>query len=90
MTGTTNRMAVAYPRQHWDTWMQGPSRLSPERAFRAICLLALTLPLLLLVILFVDALADAAAGIVVLLALMLLLNGTAIWLRIRLQKRIYW
>jgi phosphate transport system permease protein len=34
--------------------------------------------------------ANAAAAIVVLLALMLLLNGTAIWLRLRLQKRIYW
>ena len=33
---------------------------------------------------------DAAAGIVVLLALMLLMNGTAIWLRIRLQRRINW
>jgi phosphate transport system permease protein len=34
--------------------------------------------------------ANAAAGIVVLLALMLLLNGVAIWLRNRLQRRIYW
>jgi len=34
--------------------------------------------------------ANAAAAIVVLLGLMLLLNGTAIWLRLRLQKRIYW
>lgn len=34
--------------------------------------------------------ANAAAGIVVLLALMLLLNGLAIWLRMRLQRRIYW
>jgi phosphate transport system permease protein len=34
--------------------------------------------------------ANAAAGIVVLLALMLLMNGTAIWLRKRLQKRVYW
>jgi phosphate transport system permease protein len=34
--------------------------------------------------------ANAAAGIVVLLALMLLLNGAAIWLRIRLQRRINW
>lgn len=34
--------------------------------------------------------ANAAAGIVVLLALMLLLNGMAIWLRNRLQRRIYW
>jgi phosphate transport system permease protein len=33
---------------------------------------------------------DAAAGIVVLLVLMLLLNGTAIWLRFRLQRRINW
>lgn len=33
---------------------------------------------------------DAAAGIVVLLALMLLLNGTAIWLRVRLQRRVNW
>ncbi|MBI2898521.1 MAG: phosphate ABC transporter permease PstA [Deltaproteobacteria bacterium] len=33
---------------------------------------------------------DAAAGIVVLLLLMLLMNGTAIWLRKRLQRRIYW
>jgi phosphate transport system permease protein len=33
---------------------------------------------------------NAAAGIVVLLALMLLMNGTAIWLRLRLQRRIYW
>ncbi len=33
---------------------------------------------------------NAAAGIVVLLALMLLLNATAIWLRIRLQRRINW
>ncbi|MBI4511125.1 MAG: phosphate ABC transporter permease PstA [Deltaproteobacteria bacterium] len=33
---------------------------------------------------------NAAAGIVVLLALMLLLNGVAIWLRMRLQRRIYW
>jgi phosphate transport system permease protein len=32
---------------------------------------------------------NAAAGIVVLLALMLLLNGVAIWLRMRLQRRIY-
>jgi phosphate transport system permease protein len=33
---------------------------------------------------------DAAAGIVVLLVLMLLMNGAAIWLRKRLQRRIYW
>ena len=33
---------------------------------------------------------NAAAGIVVLLALMLVLNGIAIWLRIRLQRRVYW
>jgi phosphate transport system permease protein len=33
---------------------------------------------------------DAAAGIIVLLALMLLMNATAIWLRTRLQRRIYW
>jgi phosphate transport system permease protein len=33
---------------------------------------------------------NAAAAIVVLLALMLVLNGTAIWLRMRRQKRIYW
>jgi phosphate transport system permease protein len=33
---------------------------------------------------------NAAAGIVVLLVLMLVLNGFAIWLRIRLQKRVYW
>ncbi|MEW6442747.1 MAG: phosphate ABC transporter permease PstA [bacterium] len=33
---------------------------------------------------------NAAAGIVVLLALLLLLNGLAIWLRLRLQRRIYW
>ena len=33
---------------------------------------------------------NAAAGIVVLLVLMLLLNGTAIWLRMRLQRRVYW
>jgi phosphate transport system permease protein len=33
---------------------------------------------------------NAAAGIIVLLALMLLLNGVAIWLRARLQKRAYW
>jgi phosphate transport system permease protein len=33
---------------------------------------------------------NAAAGIVVLLALMLILNGIAIWLRARLQRRIYW
>ena len=32
----------------------------------------------------------AAAGIVVLLGLMLLLNGTAIWLRARLQRRASW
>lgn len=32
---------------------------------------------------------NAAAGIVVLLALLLVLNGTAIWLRHRLQRRIY-
>jgi phosphate transport system permease protein len=32
---------------------------------------------------------NAAAGIVVLLALMLLMNGVAIWLRMRLQKRMY-
>jgi phosphate transport system permease protein len=32
---------------------------------------------------------NAAAGIVVLLALMLLMNGLAIWLRMRLQKRVY-
>ncbi|HVR42704.1 MAG TPA: phosphate ABC transporter permease PstA [Thermoanaerobaculia bacterium] len=34
--------------------------------------------------------ANAAAGIVVLLFMMLLLNGIAIWLRMRLQRRIYW
>lgn len=34
--------------------------------------------------------ANAAAGIVVLLALMLVLNATAIGLRIRLQKRVTW
>lgn len=33
---------------------------------------------------------NAAAGIVVLLAFLLLLNGAAIWLRHRLQRRIYW
>jgi phosphate transport system permease protein len=33
---------------------------------------------------------NAAAGIVVLLGLMLLLNGVAIWLRARLQRRMYW
>jgi phosphate transport system permease protein len=33
---------------------------------------------------------NAAAGIVVLLALMLLLNGVAIWLRARLSRRITW
>ncbi|MBI5708300.1 MAG: phosphate ABC transporter permease PstA [Armatimonadetes bacterium] len=33
---------------------------------------------------------DAAAGIVVLLVLMLLMNGVAIWLRARLQRRINW
>jgi phosphate transport system permease protein len=33
---------------------------------------------------------NAAAGIVVLLALMLLLNGAAIWLRMRLQRRVAW
>lgn len=33
---------------------------------------------------------NAAAGIVVLLALMLVLNGAAIWLRARLGRRIYW
>jgi phosphate transport system permease protein len=33
---------------------------------------------------------NAAAGIVVLLALMLVLNGVAIWLRARLQRRITW
>jgi phosphate transport system permease protein len=33
---------------------------------------------------------NAAAGIVVLITLMLLLNGAAIWLRARLQRRIYW
>jgi phosphate transport system permease protein len=33
---------------------------------------------------------NAAAGIVVLLFVMLLMNGTAIWLRMRRQKRIYW
>lgn len=33
---------------------------------------------------------NAAAGIVVLLALMLVLNGAAIWLRARLGRRLYW
>lgn len=33
---------------------------------------------------------NAAAGIVVLLALMLVLNAAAIWLRVRLQRRINW
>ena len=33
---------------------------------------------------------NAAAGIVVLLGLMLILNGVAIWLRARLQRRITW
>ncbi len=33
---------------------------------------------------------NAAAGIVVLLVLMLLLNATAIWLRVRLQRRVNW
>lgn len=33
---------------------------------------------------------NAAAGIIVLLVLMLLMNGGAIWLRTRLQRRIYW
>jgi phosphate transport system permease protein len=33
---------------------------------------------------------NAAAGIVVLLCLMLALNGVAIWLRIKLQRRVYW
>ncbi|MBI5543966.1 MAG: phosphate ABC transporter permease PstA [Deltaproteobacteria bacterium] len=34
--------------------------------------------------------ANASAGIVVLLALMLALNATAIWLRARLQRRVNW
>ena len=34
--------------------------------------------------------ANAAAAIIVLLALMLLLNGMAIWLRMRLQRRVSW
>lgn len=34
--------------------------------------------------------ANAAAGIVVLLALMLVMNGVAIWLRMRLQRRVNW
>ena len=33
---------------------------------------------------------NAAAGIVVLLVVMLALNGTAIWLRARRQRRVYW
>ncbi len=33
---------------------------------------------------------DAAAGIVVLLLILLLMNSLAIWLRIRLQKRVNW
>ncbi len=33
---------------------------------------------------------NAAAGIIVLVGLMLLLNGFAIWLRARLQRRAYW
>jgi len=33
---------------------------------------------------------NAAAGIVVLLGLMLMLNGVAIWMRARMQRRIYW
>lgn len=33
---------------------------------------------------------NAAAGIVVLLVVMLLMNGLAIWLRMRRQKRVYW
>lgn len=33
---------------------------------------------------------DAAAGIIVLLVLMLIMNAGAIWLRTRLQRRIYW
>lgn len=33
---------------------------------------------------------DAAAGIIVLLVLMLVMNAGAIWLRTRLQRRIYW
>jgi phosphate transport system permease protein len=33
---------------------------------------------------------NAAAGIVILLIVMLLMNGAAIWLRMRRQKRIYW
>ncbi|HUO84612.1 MAG TPA: phosphate ABC transporter permease PstA [Thermoanaerobaculia bacterium] len=33
---------------------------------------------------------NAAAGIVVLLALMLVMNGVAIWLRMRLQRRVNW
>lgn len=33
---------------------------------------------------------DAAAGIIVLLVLMLVMNGAAIWLRRRLQRRVYW
>ena len=33
---------------------------------------------------------DAAAGIIVLLLLMLVMNGFAIWLRTRLKRRVYW
>ena len=33
---------------------------------------------------------NAAAGIIVVLALMLVMNGAAIWLRKRMQRRIYW
>lgn len=44
-----------------DNSLLGSSRnLAPERAFRAICLLALVLPLLLLAVLFVDSVRDAA------------------------------
>jgi phosphate transport system permease protein len=33
---------------------------------------------------------NAAAGIVVLVVLLMALNGLAIWLRARLQRRVYW
>jgi len=59
MTETSDRMAMAYSRRRWGVAVQDTAHLSPERAFRATCLLALSLPLLLLVVLFADAIVDA-------------------------------
>lgn len=52
-------LAISRPQGRWDEEQLAEPRVKAEHLFQALCLLALTLPLLLLVVLFGDALLDA-------------------------------